>query len=615
MSAQSESHRSQLGIRLCAPVVVLLAGWLWLGAAPACCAAAGVTASLDRDTTSPGESVTLSLTFDGGPPQELPNFALPAGLSISNPSRSSQVIFNNGQLSSTETYSYSLTPTQIGEYTIPAIRVTVGGQTLSTQPLKLKVVKSQAPSGTANNPAAKLAFLQLVVPKNDVYLGEVVPVEIRLYCQSARDLQMAPLQSDGFTVGKTAPAQQSRTVVDGQVYNLVVFRMAVAPAKTGSVSLGPAQCNLTLLVQPSNPRRRRDPFDPFGAFDDPFGFFGPTAEHRPVTLTSDPQPMRVLPLPSENVPPSFNGAVGDFTFSLQAAPTNVAVGDPITLKIQIAGTGALDALTLPALDLGPGFKVYPPTSKLDTTDPLGTKGVRTFECVVTPQAQDIKSLPPLAFSYFDPQKKSYQTLQQAPIPLVVRPAAAGLAGSVGLPGAERQVTPPAADIINIKARLGVVSMIQPPLIQRSWFLALQGVPVLVWLTVLLRRRYHENLERNPRLVRRRQVERIVEEGRLELRRLAEANQGEAFFATVFRLLQEQLGERLDLPASSITEAVLEERLRPQGVADETLASVHEVFQQCNQARYAPIQASEGLLQFIPKVESALNSLANLRLNC
>ena len=31
-----------------------------------------------------------------------------------------------------------------------------------------------------------------------------------------------------------------------------------------------------------------------------------------------------------------------------------------------------------------------------------------------------------------------------------------------------------------------------------------------------------------------------------------------FFATLSRLLQEQLGERLDLPASAITEAVIEE---------------------------------------------------------
>ena len=44
------------------------------------------------------------------------------------------------------------------------------------------------------------------------------------------------------------------------------------------------------------------------------------------------------------------------------------------------------------------------------------------------------------------------------------------------------------------------------------------------------------------------------------------------------LLQEQLGERLDLPASAITEAVIEEHLRPRNVPETPLAQLHELFQ-------------------------------------
>ncbi len=592
---------------------MLLAGWLWLGGLPAVLPAATLTASLDRDTIPVGESVTLSLAFEGGSPQAVPNFPIPAGLSVQYGGQSSQITIINGQTSSTQSYTYSITPTQAGVFVIPAISAIVAGQTVTSQPLKLTVVKGQVPAGSPNSPGSKLAFLQLSVPKQEIYVGEVVSVEIRLYCQNAQDLQMVPLESDGFTVGKSPPAQQTRTVVNNQLYNLVLFQMAVTAVKTGNLTLGPAECRLTLLVQQNNPRRRRDPFDPFGAFDDPFGFFGPSLERRPVVLKSDPHPIRVLPLPTENVPPSFNGAVGDYTFSVQAAPTNVAAGDPITLKLRVAGTGALDALTAPSLDLGQAFKVYPPTSKLETTDPLGIKGARTFECVVTPQNPDLKVLPAIAWSYFDPQKKVYRTVQQPAIPIVVRPAGGvAMAGPIGAQGSDRQAAPP-PDIVTIKSRLGVISLVQPPLIQRGWFLALQGVPLVFWLAVLARRKYQQNLERNPRRVRQRQVARIVEEGRLELRRQAEANEGEAFYATVFRLLQEQLGERLNLPASSITEAVVEERLRPLGVPEETLTLVHDVFQRCNQARYAPTQASDGLLQDIPRVESALGALAGLRL--
>ena len=102
------------------------------------------------------------------------------------------------------------------------------------------------------------------------------------------------------------------------------------------------------------------------------------------------------------------------------------------------------------------------------------------------------------------------------------------------------------------------------------------------------------------------------EGLDELRGLASQNKSDEFFATLFRLLQEQLGERLDLPASAITEAVIDERLRPRGVRAELLASLHELFQTCNLARYAPIQSSQELAAIIPKLESALNELRELK---
>ncbi|HKS35656.1 MAG TPA: hypothetical protein VJW76_00600, partial [Verrucomicrobiae bacterium] len=73
-----------------------------------------------------------------------------------------------------------------------------------------------------------------------------------------------------------------------------------------------------------------------------------------------------------------------------------------------------------------------------------------------------------------------------------------------------------------------------------------------------------------------------------------------------------LGERLDMPASAITEAVLEEHLRPRGLAEETLKSLHELFQVCNQARYAPQRSSEELASLVPRVERALASLRRLK---
>ena len=126
-----------------------------------------------------------------------------------------------------------------------------------------------------------------------------------------------------------------------------------------------------------------------------------------------------------------------------------------------------------------------------------------------------------------------------------------------------------------KQRLGVQAEIAPPLAEQPWFLALQGVPVAAFISAFVWRKRTDSLAHNPRLRRQRQVAQIVREGVNRLRQLAAQNNSDEFFATLVHLVQEQIGERLDLPASAITEAVIDERLRPMGVAEPLLSSLQE----------------------------------------
>jgi hypothetical protein len=170
---------------------------------------------------------------------------------------------------------------------------------------------------------------------------------------------------------------------------------------------------------------------------------------------------------------------------------------------------------------------------------------------------------------------------------------------------QTDLPPPAQDIVGIKQRFGSRAQLSPPLITRPWFLALQGVPVLAWLAAVAWRKRADNLARNPRLRRQRQVAQTIQKGLADLRAHAAANQSDGFFALMFRLLQEQLGERLDLPASAITEAVVEERLRPAQVDEKLVNELDGLFQACNQARYAPVRSSTELNAVIPRLETVL----------
>ena len=608
-STANRPGRSQLRFR---STLVLLGFALLVLCCPSMLIGASFTATLDRDTVAVGESAVLSLKFEGGQPTQMPSPPSLPNLQVAGGGTSRNISIVNGQYSSTISQEFSLTPMQPGQYTIPAMRAEIGGQVLTTPALKLTAVK---PGASANGGTGdRLAFFKVIVPRKEVYLGEVCEVQFQVYVregvanaenilQSFESYSGCPIKAEDVTLLKTAHAQHRRMQVGNAIYYVATLVTSLAPVKPGTVSIGSMDVNLTLQLPTGN--RRRDVFDPFGMFQD--------FEQRRVALSADPENLTVLPLPQQNVPTNFVGAVGTYAMTVSAGPTNVATGDPVTLRISISGRGALDSLTLP--DQGPwrDFKTYPPTSKLETTDPLGLQGTKTFEQVVVPQSVDVKELPPISFSFFDPDQKQYRTLTQPCLPLVVRPGGSAPAPTfLAARGTAQDSPPPAQDIVHIKPRLGALAQVGPPLVQQPWFLALQGVPLLAWLSVLTWRKRTESLAHNPRLRRQRRVAQTIRKGLAELRQLAAENKSDEFFATLVRLLQEQLGERLDLPASAITEAVIDERLRPRGVPETTLAPLQELFQTCNLVRYAPMKSSQELAAVIPKLEAVLRELKEMQ---
>jgi hypothetical protein len=570
--------------------------------------AATFTASLDRDTITLGEGATLSLSFEGGTPDNVP---VPPGnpnLQVTGTGTSTQFSFSNGQSSSTAIHTFRLTPRQPGDYTIPALSADVGGVKLTSQPITLKVLKPSAPPPAAVNSGTELAFLKLILPRKEVYVGETFTAQLQLHLlnrvQGIGQIQLTSFPADGFSVGKMIEGQRRQVQIGNGVYTVIPVDVAIKAIKAGPLSIGPVTFGLVVEL-PGN-GRQRDVFDPFGMFSH--------GEQRQISVATSTETMQSLIVPRDNAPADFNGAIGRFTLAMTAGPTNVAAGDPITVKVQISGRGSLDALTLPEQPLWHDFKTYPPTTKVETTDQLGLQGTKTFEQIVTPQNADIKALPPITFSFFDPEVKAYRTLTQPGTPLVVRPGGATVAPTVLASAQARQENspPPTQDIVPNKQRLGTIAQIGPPLALQTWFLALQGLPMLAFVSAVVIRRRAESFANNPRLRRQREVACLIEQGLRDLRKSATANNSDEFFETLVRLLQEQLGEWLDLPATAITEAVIEERLRPRGVPETILNVLQELFQQSNLVRYAPIKSSQELVALIPKVEALLKDLRSLK---
>ena len=151
-----------------------------------------------------------------------------------------------------------------------------------------------------------------------------------------------------------------------------------------------------------------------------------------------------------------------------------------------------------------------------------------------------------------------------------------------------------------------------PLIAKPIFLAVQSLPVLAFIGAFVWRRRADNLANNPRLRRQRAVAQIVARGLDDLKKFAAANQPDEFFATLFRLLQEQLGERLDCPASAITENIIDEHPVLRAAPETTRTALREQFQLCNQARYAPMRGTSELNSVAAQFERLLGELQNLK---
>jgi len=570
-------------------------------------AAATFTAELDRDTMPLGEQATLSLKFEGVQPQDAPAIPRIAGLEFQYVGPSSSFSFVNGQTSSSVTYHYTVTAEREGEFTIPALQANVGGQRLASKALKLVVAKVNAPAVADVAAGREPAFLKLVVPKNKVYVGEPMVGELDLFLrddvEGVNNFQLNGSPTDGFNAGKTSEQQgmRRRAQLGNRVYTVIPLSLPLTAIRPGSLTLGPFTAGVVVTLPSQN--QGGDPF---------FSRFFHQGEQKQVGLTTEPIKVESLPLPAKNQPANFSGAVGNFTMSASAGPTTVTVGDPITVRVQISGHGALDAVALPVQDAWRDFKTYPPTTKVEASDQFGFQGTKTFEQIISPQNADLHELPALSFSFFNPDDGQYHTLTQPAVPLVVRSAAATPVPTLA---AARSATPEnqtPQDILPLKVNLGVLSPARSPLIAQPVFLATQSLPMLAFLAAFIWRKRTDNLANNPRLRRRRAVAQLMATGLDELKMHAAANQPDEFFAKLFHLLQEQLGERLDCPALAITENVVEEHALLRGAPPATRDALREQFQLCNQARYAPVRGTSELNSVAAQFEQLVRALQELK---
>ncbi len=568
--------------RACIPFLLLVFGLI----CPAAASELSVHASVHPQRAAPGEALTLSIEVRGA--QNTPAPALDIdGFESRYLGPSTQVSISNGQVAASVQHRYALVPLKPGQFTLGPFSVEHQGRRYHTDPLTVTIAAAQpspSPSGRPSSPAQQGPQaasdqsglrLELSVPRHEVYLHERVPAAVKLYIGAARvsDVQYPQFSPDGFSVEPFSEPTQQRQTLGDQTFTVLHFDTEVIPLRSGSLALGPASLQLSVLTR----RRGGSPFgEPF--FDRFFqsDFFSTfSSERRRLTLRSDPLTLSVQPLPEAGRPDNFSGAVGSFALDVSATPQDLPVGDPITVQMRLNGTGYLADAAAPTFVQTDGFRVYEPLAGK-------TQGsTKSFEQVLIPQDQTLDAVPVARFSYFDPQARRYRTLESQPIALVVRPPQTTARKTVvtGHPDAPSAL---GQDIVYIKDGPGALVPHAGPWYRSLGFLLWQPLPALLFLGAWWYDQRRRRLRGDSRYARFTVAGKQARQSLAQAERHLTQEEYPALYTTLARTLQAYVSAKFDLPPGGIDTRALRER----GVSQACLDQIERVEETCEQVRFA-----------------------------
>lgn len=363
-----------------------------------------VRAELSQDAARVGETIILIISVEtpSSADIEIKLPQLPSSIVVTGSQESSQLHYSiPGGRRRVLTREMALQPASQGRFQIPAIEVVVGGNRYRTQPLTFQVTGS-----AAANPgmASAEAWLRVDMNPDTVYVGEQTTLtaeagfseEVRLRLTRPPIFEMpAPT---GFWVQDIPGGVRSQLrSVDGRVVEVQTKKVAYFPLNAGRFAFKPARAIVDVRQG--------------------FLYAPETREIR----SASPR-VTVLPLPEAGKPDDFRGAVGQFEMESSVEPLSVASGEPVQIKLEISGSGNVKAVGPPALPQMLGAEVFAPTEEAVTeVEREVVTGTKTFTYVIIPENEGTLRIPPIEFSYFDPQTRAYRTVRTDPVAIRVGP--------------------------------------------------------------------------------------------------------------------------------------------------------------------------------------------------
>lgn len=578
-------------------------------------------ATVDKTRMSYEDVLVLSFVLSGGGldmnvSPELPdlqdNFDILGG-----PSRSTSISIINGRQSSSLTIQYVLSPKKTGMLEIDSATLQHKKKTFTTKAITVEVLKS-APSPSQGAPQTQDSsesgvqpevFIRAEVDKEIAYIGEQITVSYMLYTRvniSGYDIQQQP-NFTGFWVEELQipqpPKLQYRTI-NGQQYGVALMKkVALFPTSSGEATIDPLVMTFGVRTQTG---RSRDPFGTF--FADPFG------RTQEIIRKTQALELKILPLPEENRPEIFNGDVGRFTMSVEADPIEVTQDEPITLRAKIQGAGNIKTVKEPIITLPDSFKRYDTQiSETPFTLQEPIQGKKVFETVIIPSSEGTFQIPPIQFVYFDPQRKTYQTLRSQPIDLVILPKTDLEEPMERRIATKEEIKLLGQDIRFIKTDIHGLKNHGSYWYQHGLFQISLALPILIIVATWGYKSYRGKYMSDERHLRWKRANKLSKQRLKSAYELMNQGKSKKFYAVISSTLRQYIGDKLDIPPASITGQEISLSLQERGLDEDTAQLLKQCLDRCDFARFAPVEDDKDeMTAMLRDVETILEQIGRIK---
>ena len=533
-----------------------------------------------KTTLGVNERLRIEFTMN----QDGDNFEPPSfeGFRAAGPSQMISNSWVNGKRTFSKSYTYVLTPTARGTFTIGQASIEVDGEVYKTIPFKVTVTAAVANANDPNAPAqdpAQGIHVVAEVSNNNPYVNEPISVVYKLYVSNNSSVrgsrvldvpQYNNFWSQDIEV-KDNGVQQG--TYNGEPYRYVVIkRVVLYPQKSGRLELEPLSMELTIDV----PTGRRD-------------FFGNAFTTTTTkTMAAGGRTIHVRPLPANGKPADFSGAVGKLDFKVTPNKTKLNAGESLQLNVLVSGTGNLKLFTLPKPVVPSALEMYDPEHNENISVPLsGMRGSISDNYTIVPQNKGKYPIKAMSFSYFDPSTGRYRTITSDEIMVNVEggPVSAGGNETASSQGLQKQDVQTNEQFRFIELETTLHRKGGNDFFGSGLFYGLLLAPLLCIPLIVLLKKQKQARDNDVT------GNRIRKTSKLAKKYLGEAKKQlgnkEPFYVALEKALHNFLKAKLNIETSEMSKPNIQELLLSRGANPETVNDFIRIMDSCEFARYAP----------------------------